>query len=291
MGLSVSDKLAFIREYKKQGGKGNYLSAIKQYEFGGKKEEVSTSIPYQAPTSAQVWQSTLPQVRQNTIPQQSIIQPKPLNFNYQPNIQQDNIPKKPLVYDTNPKNKESNQTQLDKYGITQDQEQSTNIIKDRLYNNLKPVGYSNPIERVFDAVIKNERFPGVLSKERTDAYNLYMGHPQKYNTFKISNYKPSKSINNSIYYSIPNNELEEQVLRIKLKEGKRVINDDGAGVMGHYTVSEGEDEKGKYRSYYDKWDIAPIDFGKPMEIYDRIYYDTILIEGTNKYRKVKKQIK
>lgn len=36
MGLSVSDKLAFIREYKKQGGKGNYLSAIKEYELGGK---------------------------------------------------------------------------------------------------------------------------------------------------------------------------------------------------------------------------------------------------------------
>jgi len=36
MGLSVSDKLAFIREYKRQGGKGNYLSAIKEYELGGK---------------------------------------------------------------------------------------------------------------------------------------------------------------------------------------------------------------------------------------------------------------
>ena len=60
MGLSISDKLAFIREYKKQGGKGNYLSAIKQYEFGGKEDKVSTSIPYQAPTSAQIWQSTLP---------------------------------------------------------------------------------------------------------------------------------------------------------------------------------------------------------------------------------------
>ena len=35
MGFSVSDKLAFIREYKKQGGQGNYLSAIKQYADGG----------------------------------------------------------------------------------------------------------------------------------------------------------------------------------------------------------------------------------------------------------------
>lgn len=32
MGLSISDKLALIREYKSQGGKGNYLSMFKDYE-------------------------------------------------------------------------------------------------------------------------------------------------------------------------------------------------------------------------------------------------------------------
>lgn len=46
MGLSVSDKLAFIREYKKQGGKGNYLSAIKQYAEGGE-------LPLQEPSMLQ----------------------------------------------------------------------------------------------------------------------------------------------------------------------------------------------------------------------------------------------
>jgi hypothetical protein len=32
MGLSISDKLALIREYKSQGGKGHYLEVIKDYE-------------------------------------------------------------------------------------------------------------------------------------------------------------------------------------------------------------------------------------------------------------------
>ena len=32
MGLSISEKLALIREYKSQGGKGHYLGVIKDYE-------------------------------------------------------------------------------------------------------------------------------------------------------------------------------------------------------------------------------------------------------------------
>ena len=46
--------------------------------------------------------------------------------------------------------------------------------------------------------------------------------------------------------------------------------------MGNYTLSEGQDEKGNYISYYDRWDLdipgASI-IGKPFEIYDRIYYN------------------
>ena len=38
MKLSASDRLALIREYKAQGGKGHYLSVIKEYEKGGNVE-------------------------------------------------------------------------------------------------------------------------------------------------------------------------------------------------------------------------------------------------------------
>ena len=57
---------------------------------------------------------------------------------------------------------------------------------------------------------------------------------------------------------------------------------DGMGTMGRYKISTGKDKRGKYISYYDKWDLNPLDlsiagkelptnFGKPFEIYDRVY--------------------
>jgi hypothetical protein len=49
-------------------------------------------------------------------------------------------------------------------------------------------------------------------------------------------------------------------------------------IMGNYTWTKGEDKKGHYIAYYDKWDLdIPIEeygfIGKPFEIYDRIYYN------------------
>lgn len=75
----------------------------------------------------------------------------------------------------------------------------------------------------------------------------------------------------------------ELVSLIKNHGGKIVHSDiEGdmtIGLMGHYTLSCGEDEKGSYVSYYDKWDLdnTLFDLGdvliKPYEIYDRIYYN------------------
>ena len=50
-----------------------------------------------------------------------------------------------------------------------------------------------------------------------------------------------------------------------------------AGVMGNFNVSKGVDpETGRpYVAYRDLWDIAPANFGKPFEIYDRIYLDEL----------------
>jgi LysM repeat protein len=59
------------------------------------------------------------------------------------------------------------------------------------------------------------------------------------------------------------------------------------GVLGTFTLNQGEDEQGKYFSYYDKWDLSPFqgwkekisDFAqknilgtKPASIYNRMYY-------------------
>ena len=57
-------------------------------------------------------------------------------------------------------------------------------------------------------------------------------------------------------------------------------------VMGNYTLSAGEDERGPYISYYDKWDLGPqvgpahirkaaqiSKAGNPFDVYGRMYYD------------------
>lgn len=54
------------------------------------------------------------------------------------------------------------------------------------------------------------------------------------------------------------------------------------GLLGSHTVGRGYDNKGEYVSYYDLWDLAPINrlgedqsgnIGNPIHFYDRIYLD------------------
>ena len=195
--------------------------------------------------------------------------------------------------------------QLKQTGITDDQIQGTGFIKDRLYKNLKPVGYENPGRRVYDAVVKNKKDDqrDLASYGRLDAFNLYMGVPQTHNTFEVSDYKPSISKgndDNTIYYKKSDNAeeyLEDQLGKKSYSDYMlEFIGDDGKlidktkksrydEIAGNYTINLGKDDKGNYISYYDKWDLNPYelknpitgkeittDIGKPFEIYDRIYY-------------------
>jgi len=61
------------------------------------------------------------------------------------------------------------------------------------------------------------------------------------------------------------------------KTKSMLYEDTGAGVMGNYHISRGVDPNTNepYLSYHDVWDIAPVNFGKPFNIYDRIYYKDI----------------
>lgn len=158
-----------------------------------------------------------------------------------------------------------------------------------------------------------------VKNRRIDALNLYSGIPQKNNTFGISKYIPSDSKDkNKTYYNFNSRDkehLEEKLidkmsftknisdLYLKpsigtLKEDLKKLNSertidvgkkeydideaDSMGTMGRYKISTGKDKRGKYISYYDKWDLNPLDlsiagkelptnFGKPFEIYDRVY--------------------
>jgi hypothetical protein len=59
-------------------------------------------------------------------------------------------------------------------------------------------------------------------------------------------------------------------------------------LLGTYTLDKGEDERGSYVSYYDKWDLAHpaariSKAGQPFDIYGRMYYDpeTYEYRGSN----------
>lgn len=137
---------------------------------------------------------------------------------------------------------------------------------------------------------KNEN---IEDKNRIDLINMWAGKPQKFNTVQKSDYKPTISDEpNAKYYKIP--ELEKKLfsnlVRTGVMKGKfngpikskkdledaldiseggyfsEIKNDSGKKIgytgtmmsLGEGTLSIGEDEKGPYLSYYDKWDINPL---------------------------------
>jgi hypothetical protein len=194
-------------------------------------------------------------------------------------------------------------------GITNDQIFNRNPIQEKIFRNLIPWGYDEPIKRVEEAIsqeVDDPDFPDYPEgQSRYDAWRLYMGHPQKSNTFKTSKYRPLTSKNDDkTYYSFAKNDRERsdnfenrilinlldeslyQGISHKDKSNNEYFTDVDAimGVMGTFKISKGKDEHGTYLSYYDKWDLNPLglktkltgeistDIGKPLEIYDRIYY-------------------
>jgi hypothetical protein len=219
--------------------------------------------------------------------------------------------------------------QLSETGITDDQIQGKTWLGDRIHKNIVPVGYTDARDKL-NSVITNTPQHGrdvmqenaeelaeqgatnnqnnLWDARRMDAFNLYMGKPQINNTFGVSDYKPSVSKDeNNIYYSMNNNELDDYILNNMNEDGTLKSKEDAygnvhnpqdpSGVMGHFQLNNGEDEKGKYVSYYDKWDLnasrvaehvvgkkgwekinsmfekdVELGVGKSMEIYNRRYY-------------------
>ena len=228
----------------------------------------------------------------------------------------------------------------------------TDPIRRRVAENLEPYSYEKPLKRLADAVIFNKKDPDRLdadedefgpmwwadntnfdsSTERMDLLNMTMGQPQEYNSIKKAIYKPTKSKDpNAEYYrSIVTENTIKQMIKNKnanplMDQFKSPFASDGytyaGGVLGEYKISEGEDEKGKYISYYDQWDLNPLDhlYGNkkinelvdkatravgitPPEIYGRVYLNELEEEQTvgqkvteerkNQYRaNIKKQEK
>ncbi len=220
------------------------------------------------------------------------------------------------------------------------------------------LGRNRPVTLQFSDGTETKVDPKAIQSSE-DAWSLYLGLPQKFSTFGISEYKPEKSDDDKYYFKIniwsdllkeqiskdddldnlgryltdmmqrykgdtseilsharKNMETEEfrkfetlatqgkQVVEnknlltfielIKSSGGKKVVsylfdideiiakkypNTDVNNLLNNYTVSLGQDEKGCYISYYDKWDLntstenSGKGFGHAFEIYDRVYYN------------------
>jgi hypothetical protein len=201
---------------------------------------------------------------------------KHYNTNYKGN------PKKTLV--------QQKQEELDTYGITNEQTQNKSLIAERLHSNLYPGSYDNPFGRVFDAVVLNKKSEfknDSVKSTRQDLFDMLLGYPQTDKSLKISKYKPKNS-KDKYYYAL--NKGDENVLKDSDSNGYDYIKDVSSGMPNNSNTIVGGGEFGKYTlgktkdylSYYDKWDINPfgngndkplMELGKPLNIYDRKYFN------------------
>lgn len=160
------------------------------------------------------------------------------------------------------------------------------------------------LESFVDNVLKGEKEEGTTKNKnkkilREALNNKYYGLDYNKDIVTESPYKPSDAKDkNAVYYTLKGKESEVSRKGLKdkyenfekfynnFKGGKRVGASEvgGSGILsqfGKFKMSSGEDENGKYVSFYDIWDIDPpmlkdrgIDLNKlnyPFEVYDRIY--------------------
>lgn len=182
-----------------------------------------------------------------------------------------------------------------------------------LYNHLSPVGYHKAQERLISALNhKQTDKPSYdLNPYRDDIWATYLNIPKekRHNITKMilrpSDYRPSKgnvykayklALSHSEKADIINEALSPYITRTSRKRKKtRIVKNGVLGFnqnkvsnilntyLGSHTIGRGLDSKGEYVSYYDLWDLNPIDteagedatggIGKPVNIYDRIYLD------------------
>ena len=190
-------------------------------------------------------------------------------------------------------------------------------LSELVYRAVDPTGYPDGLGSTAKRVARNlldhsdRSFPGDPQSE--DAWRLYLGLPQANGTFHRSEHRPSRSTDPGATYYRRNGFLEGAsnhgmvvvgsgphkrelsfragdpasfirtvVQNLQNQRGRQaVVEGDASFVfdMANFTAGLGQDERGSYLSYFDKWDLdVPGErngglVGKPFEIYDRIYYD------------------
>lgn len=174
-------------------------------------------------------------------------------------------------------------------------------IRNRLYRNLRPVGYESSIldniKRFRNAVKYNrvENDGDSYDGARDDLWAQYLGIPEnnRRSTYKIhvSPYKPSINSENGQYYALDLAQIEKDFIvkdamqysmmpesfkdtgrpnYLKFKElpplnrNQNKLSNALNMQLGTHTIGRGTDKKkGDYVSYYDKWDIAPVGWYGP----------------------------
>ncbi len=179
--------------------------------------------------------------------------------------------------------------------------------KQQMFDRYRPVDYPDPIGAITgmgkDVPLRDLQGDYHVSEE---AWRLALGLPTKSKYITPSKYKPSKANDpNAQYYSLnnvydPQKLIEAYIQKSKGKPGQTVqmdslfpyvVNQDAVATdnniqfdqtdpLQKFSLSQGEDEKGRYISIYDKYDfnvplMDNVVYGsnrKPYEFYDRFYY-------------------
>jgi len=198
-------------------------------------------------------------------------------------------------------------------------EKYPSFLAKRLYDSVTPIGYD--VNHAVKEILAGEKQPFMwdgkpqtwetfgnnldMSDEQADyirnssqdAWGMYLGIPQEYDTFKESSYQPSIGHDNNDKYfafnyddDIWDHALLYNTFDETFKENNpngKIIEDTGAGgfTLNNYKIDKGYDEDVDlpYISYSDKFDFnIPIMgssipgekiIGNPFDIYGRMYYD------------------
>ena len=163
----------------------------------------------------------------------------------------------------------------------------------RIYANVLPFGYSTDKgnrSAAIHSILKNKRDRDLSDPYREELWKYALGGSEPLKNFQRSQYSPSKATEEGAEYLSPNYLDRSAVglneLMTRLGDKNKIVTEElpmdklapeGAGnVLGKYTLSKGQDEKGTYISIYDKWDLGNKRANKFLdrkpEIYDRIYY-------------------
>lgn len=123
-----------------------------------------------------------------------------------------------------------------------------------------------------------------MDAQSEDAWKLYLGLRPESSSWQVSPYKPSSAKNkNMVYFRSPilreNFDLAKALRATS--SGRTVQNVDSrqGNALRNVTLERGRDSKGHYISIYDIYDLdvpgerSGRGFGRPFEIYDRIYYN------------------